>query len=135
MIRPHFFFISRLTTLTMPKNSPWVNTPFSTSNPVRASCWITWDMRSSSKETTCLGSRRIVIDANSFINKDYFTVERTQNDWICSSCHAECLECNSPLNTNCIKCDYSNANYKYMAANNTCIVNCPIDSKFHDKNY
>ena len=39
--------ISLSTTLIISKNSSLVNIPFSTSNLVRASSWIKWDMRSS----------------------------------------------------------------------------------------
>jgi len=38
------------------------NISFSITIFVRASCWTTWDIRSSSKETTCLGSRAIAIN-------------------------------------------------------------------------
>jgi len=54
-----FLFISWSTPLTIFKNSSLLNIPFSTSNLVRASCEITWDIRRSSKETTSLGSRPI----------------------------------------------------------------------------
>jgi hypothetical protein len=44
-----FPFISWSTTFTIPKNSSLVNIPFSISKLVRASCWTTWDIRSSSE--------------------------------------------------------------------------------------
>ena len=56
-----FLFISWSTTFTISRNSSLVNIPFSISIRVRASCWTTWDMRSSSKETTCLGSSGVAI--------------------------------------------------------------------------
>src|SRR4030043_691531 len=58
------FLLHLLITFTISKNSSLVNIPLSTSNLVRASCWTTWDMRSSSKEAICLGSRGVAIDTS-----------------------------------------------------------------------
>jgi len=46
-------FISRSTTLTISNNFSLVNIPFSISNRIRASCWTSCDIRSSSRERIC----------------------------------------------------------------------------------
>ncbi len=61
-----------------------------------------------------------------FIIIGYFAKERGTDDWICSSCHQTCFECNGPLETNCIRCNYESLTYKYFFSNNnTCMVDCP----------
>ena len=58
-------FIFLPTTFTISQNSSLVNILPSTRSQMRASRLTTWDMRSSSKETICLGSSGVVIETSS----------------------------------------------------------------------
>ena len=59
------YFIFLPTTFTISQNSALVNILPSTRSQMRASRWTTWDMRSSSRETICLGSSGVVIETSS----------------------------------------------------------------------